>query len=568
MSPAFGVSAYWYRQEFAKSRGMVHWHGLCWRSDREPHNLLHNAIEDGLSDPDCANLLSQWATEQFGLSASHPAGKDETGKPRKNLWPPPEGSAALPPEEKNPLIKLLMDVSMSQETLLEDYVLLTNRFNIHRCSYYCLKKSKTGKEKACRMEFGTESSPGKEIRETPALVKDKNGSLRLEMSRDHPSLVQHSRFHTQGWRANGDVSLIISKSDPENPSVEEILSVEKYVSGYACKGNQPTGAVVDLFNDLVNCADESTGATAKSICTKLLMQTVKRDISAVEASFELSRIPLYRCSHTFQNVCLSGYRLLNFYNEDKFVTKNTALDRYLQRDEKDMSSFYGFVCKNGKVPVITGNIQATWPLDENYCRTMLILHFPNWRTISEIKNDNISWISMNSFLISDNCPNFLKANVEKAKQNFNVDNLDDPVENQFENEMPQQPDWMELIKPNPNYEEIDESNFKYDDGGPEYDWGLTSHHYPSDLGINWLNNLDSYFNTDDTDLDIPNVDITKMNRDQKFAFQIALKTIQTFIENPTNYEPLRMIVSGTAGSGKSYLIKCLVKARKNNFFIK
>ena len=78
MSPAFGVSAYWYRQEFAKSRGMVHWHGLCWRSDREPHNLLHNAIEDGLSDPDCANVLSQWATEQFGLRVSHPAGKDET----------------------------------------------------------------------------------------------------------------------------------------------------------------------------------------------------------------------------------------------------------------------------------------------------------------------------------------------------------------------------------------------------------------------------------------------------------------------------------------------------------
>jgi hypothetical protein len=49
------------------------------------------------------------------------------------------------------------------------------------------------------------------------LVKDKNGSLRLEISKDHPSLVQHSRFHTQGWRANGDVSLIISKSDPEEP---------------------------------------------------------------------------------------------------------------------------------------------------------------------------------------------------------------------------------------------------------------------------------------------------------------------------------------------------------------
>jgi hypothetical protein len=48
---------------------------------------------------------------------------------------------------------------------------------------------------------------------------------------------------------------------------------------------------------------------------------------------------------------------------------------------------------------------------------------------------------------------------------------------------------MELIKPIPNYEEIDESNFKYDDGGPEYDWGLTSHHYTSDLGINLHSNL-------------------------------------------------------------------------------
>jgi hypothetical protein len=94
MSPAFGT------------RGMVHWHALCWRSDREPHNLLHNAIEIRLLDPDCANVLSQWATEQFGLSASHPAGKYETGKPRKNIWPPPEGSAALPAEDKIPNVDI------------------------------------------------------------------------------------------------------------------------------------------------------------------------------------------------------------------------------------------------------------------------------------------------------------------------------------------------------------------------------------------------------------------------------------------------------------------------------
>jgi hypothetical protein len=127
MSPAFGVTSFWYRQEVAKSRGMVHWHGLCWRDGKKPHALLSKALEEGLSDEDCAKHLSE-----FGLTASHPAGKDENGNPNKiTFWFPPEGTAPLPPEEKNPLIKLLMDISSSQESLLEDHLLLTNRFNIH-----------------------------------------------------------------------------------------------------------------------------------------------------------------------------------------------------------------------------------------------------------------------------------------------------------------------------------------------------------------------------------------------------------------------------------------------------
>ena len=77
---------------------------------------------------------------------------------------------------------------------------------------------------------------------------------------------------------------MLSKSSPENPSVDEIMATEKYITGYACKGNEGTGAVVDLFNGMANAADETSGATAKYICTKLLMNTVKRDISGIEAS--------------------------------------------------------------------------------------------------------------------------------------------------------------------------------------------------------------------------------------------------------------------------------------------
>ena len=139
---------------------------------------------------------------------------------------------------------------------------------------------------------------GKQLRDTPTIVKDKNGCLRLEMARDHPMLVQHSRFHTQGWRATGDVSLIVSKCNPGSPSVEDIIATEKYVSGYACKGNKPTGVMVDRCTDLVNCTDEATGVTGKSLCTKLLMNSIKRDIPAVEASYELYQ-KRYSCCRSF-----------------------------------------------------------------------------------------------------------------------------------------------------------------------------------------------------------------------------------------------------------------------------
>ena len=42
-------------------------------------------------------------------------------------------------------------------------------------------------------------------------------------------------------------------------------------------------------------------------------------------------------------------------------------------------------------------------------------------------------------------------------------------------------------------------------------------------------------------LSIPDIDLSKMNSDQKFAFDIVLKCIYNYIENPDEFEPLRMI---------------------------
>ena len=44
-----------------------------------------------------------------------------------------------------------------------------------------------------------------------------------------------------------------------------------------------------------------------------------------------------------------------------------------------------------------------------------------------------------------------------------------------------------------------------------------------------------------------------------------MKTLLDYTEDPDNFTPLRLIVTGTAGSGKSYLIKCLVKTIRTLF---
>lgn len=120
MKNLFGVEHFWYRYEFAKSRGMIHWHGLCSRENREPRNLLYQAVMDSLPDSEIALELSNWAKDVFGMTASHLAGIDENGMHRKCLLAPTEGTAPPPPEEY-PLINLFTDISQTQKQSIRSY---------------------------------------------------------------------------------------------------------------------------------------------------------------------------------------------------------------------------------------------------------------------------------------------------------------------------------------------------------------------------------------------------------------------------------------------------------------
>ena len=577
LKPVFGVSDYWYRYEFAKSRGQIHWHQLSWRDDRQPHQLLHEACEDDCDDDEYAARLSLWADENFAMTALHPAGSDEEGQPRKDLWPPPEGSADPISGDRDPLVKMLLEIAATQNAILEDHLLLVNRVGLHSCSDYCLRTPRhpepglQPRERVCRMEFGSEFSPGKKLRNDPEVVGDHNGAPRLEMPRDHPRVVQHSRYQIQSWRANGDASLILSSSPPDNPSTDDIIAIIDYVCGYACKDSEPTGATADLFKDMVNAVDatDADQVTGKSMCAKMLMKTVgRRDISGPEASFELSGLALWRCSRSFTYLSMSGSRRLE--RDGDTATRSTPLDKYLARPRDEHCSWYHFASKNGKVPVVSGGAtHATWPLNEDYCRTMLLLHWPNWFDIQEVKGDAESWIDrFTDFIASNECPTFVKAQVSKAQRY-----AEHPQEQVFEQdgddaaaEAEEQPDWVDVYAgQNQKYEGV-EKDFDYDDGGEDYDWNSTCIILPEGKDPKkWLEEMIKDEEHQTVGLELPQVSLFSLNENQRAIVSLVLHTLYNFVENQPDYRPLRLVVSGTAGTGKSYVIKCLQRLVRQVF---
>ena len=77
---------------------------------------------------------------------------------------------------------------------------------------------------------------------------------------------------------------------------------------------------------------------------------------------------------------------------------------------------------------------------------------------------------MEDFLQSKECPNFIKEEVERAKQHHTDKNMNDEDEDD-PNDLGEidESEWMESVRPNAQYENCP-SDFQYDDGGPDFDW--------------------------------------------------------------------------------------------------
>ena len=195
---------------------------------------------------------------------------------------------------------------------------------------------------------------------------------------------------------------------------------------------------------------------------------------------------------------------------------------------------------------------------------MLLLHWPSWFEIQEVKGDAEFWIDrFTDFLVSYDCPTFMKAQVAKARRYadhpqepvFEEDEEDDAVEAE------EQPDWVEVYAgQNQIYESV-ERDFDYDDGGEDYDWNSNCIILPEGKDptkrLHESIKAGDEWETESTDLDLRQVCPLTLNESQKAIVSLVLNTLYNFVENTEYYHPLRIVVSETAGTGKSFVLKCL-----------
>ena len=107
----------------------------------------------------------------------------------------------------------------------------------------------------------------------------------------------------------------------------------------------------------------------------------------------------------------------------------------------------------------------------------------------------------------------------------------------------------------------------YDDGGEDYDWNSTCIILPEGKNLKkWLEEMIKEDEERQTrGLEFPQVSPFSLNENQRAIVSLVLQTLYNVVENRRGYCPLRLVVSGTAGTGKSYVIKCLQRLVRQVF---
>ncbi len=200
-----------------------------------------------------------------------------------------------------------------------------------------------------------------------------------------------------------------------------------------------------------------------------------------------------------------------------------------------------------------------------YCKHQLVKYKPWHLNVSNLLDEaddcDESWISQyHSFLTTESArqtiPHFYH-DLQFSQQWVDGNTSDPDSEHDDDYHDQELEQWMQLCQLNPQF--ITPQN------ETDFDWAADAIGQLMATGIkeapDWISSQ-RRLSTDPSQLQspwhrqLPTVNVHTLNPKQRHAYDI-ISDHQTQIQAGTNPEPLHMIISGTAGTGKSYLINAL-----------
>ena len=374
----------------------------------------------------------------------------------------------------------------------------------------------------------------------------------------------------QHWRANIDIQIIV-----------DITACARYLAKYVSKSEPRSKAASEVFSKCVhNLPSTSSSST---IFRKCLIQSVgERDYSAQETAHLLLSLPLYSCTYNFINVSLDGHKQIRTQrNADDTALTPSILDIYGQRSKylakhPTLMSFnliqFASTFSSPKNDSDELNLRSNPVIVKTFPNYSEDPNGPNYALYCKFQLIKLKpWqISPNTLWNTDSPTDdtfttlyhqFLQSNSENAQLQNHIQQLqqaeqyvrayehsnDDSQEYQSSSH---QEEWMLLCQLNPLFSQQDN-----DDG--HTDWEAAANELSPQLLLscpNWISNTKTQYNQTLPSRQFNTIDINNLNHKQRQAYTI----VSIHFNNQDEHKnPLRMMILGTAGTGKSYLIRSL-----------
>ena len=406
----------------------------------------------------------------------------------------------------------------------------------------------------------------------------------LITKRNDDRINSHNRLMLQNWRANVDLQAIVD--------TDQCI---RYMAKYATKGEPRSQQATEILQSAISKL-RHTDSASSALRRAMIQVAGERDIGSQETAHMLLGKPLYSCTYSFLCISLDGSQRVRGGQGEEVTHGDSALDpslcdHYASRVQwreqvpgimrlnllQFASDFYitkGDIRKRKQEVIIRSfPVFSPNPSGKNYgkyCKFQLVKYKPWHQSVDSAwdgleESDEVFIECYKNFLNSETgqqcIPTFAQELEQAMVHNGNSENDGDENDGEDdENMMHQQQEeveeWMLLCRFNQDF-----SNSTANDDAPDFDWTSASRNMPPDLlreSEKWIakqrNEVREAANIQE--MERQPVDLTALNHRQNIAYSIVQQHKRRLNENvPT--EPLHMIITGTAGTGKSFLINAL-----------